>query len=66
MSLDLATIRRMATHRPRPVSRLKLPTLQVELDGMVGWIQQLNEVNVDGVEPLAGKARVALKCARIW
>jgi len=35
--------------------------LQGELNGILGWIEQLNEVNVDGVEPLTGGAQMALR-----
>ena len=35
--------------------------MQAELNGILGWIEQLNEVNVDGVEPLTGAAQMALK-----
>ena len=38
-----------------------MPRLQAELNGILGWIEQLNEVNVDGVEPLTGAAQMALK-----
>jgi aspartyl-tRNA(Asn)/glutamyl-tRNA(Gln) amidotransferase subunit C len=61
MSLDLATIRRIATLARIRVEDSELPTLQVELNGILGWIEQLNEVNVDGIEPLTGGAQMALK-----
>ena len=38
-----------------------MPQLQAELNGILGWIEQLNEVNVEGVEPLTGGAQMALK-----
>jgi aspartyl-tRNA(Asn)/glutamyl-tRNA(Gln) amidotransferase subunit C len=61
MSLDLATIRRIATLARIRVEDAELPALQAELNGILGWIEQLNEVNVDGIEPLAGAAQMALK-----
>jgi aspartyl-tRNA(Asn)/glutamyl-tRNA(Gln) amidotransferase subunit C len=61
MSLDLATIRRIATLARIRVEDTELPALQAELNGILGWIEQLNEVNVDGIEPLAGAAQMALK-----
>jgi aspartyl-tRNA(Asn)/glutamyl-tRNA(Gln) amidotransferase subunit C len=61
MSLDLATIRRIATLARIRVEDSELPTLQSELNGILGWIEQLNEVNVDGIEPLTGAAQMALK-----
>jgi aspartyl-tRNA(Asn)/glutamyl-tRNA(Gln) amidotransferase subunit C len=61
MSLDPATIRRIATLARIRVEDAELATLAAELNGILGWIEQLNEVNVDGVEPLAGAAQMALK-----
>ena len=61
MSLDLATIRRIATLARIRVEDAELPALQSDLNGILGWIEQLNEVNVDGIEPLAGAAQMALK-----
>lgn len=61
MSLDLATVRRIATLARIHVEDAELPALQAELNGILGWIEQLNEVNVDGVEPLTGATQMALK-----
>lgn len=61
MSLDPATVRRIATLARIRIEDSEVPTLQAELNGILGWIEQLNEVNVDGVEPLTGAARMALK-----
>jgi aspartyl-tRNA(Asn)/glutamyl-tRNA(Gln) amidotransferase subunit C len=61
MSLDPATIRRIATLARIHVEDAELARLAEELNGILGWIEQLNEVNVDGVEPLAGAAQMAMK-----
>jgi aspartyl-tRNA(Asn)/glutamyl-tRNA(Gln) amidotransferase subunit C len=61
MSLDIATVRRIAMLARIRVEEADLPTLQQELNGILGWIEQLNEVNVDGVEPLTGATQMALK-----
>ena len=61
MSLDLATVRRIVTLARIHVDDAELPALQAELNGILGWIEQLNEVNVEGIEPLAGAAQMALK-----
>jgi aspartyl-tRNA(Asn)/glutamyl-tRNA(Gln) amidotransferase subunit C len=61
MSLDLATVRRIAALARIHVEDAELPALQAELNGILGWIEQLNEVNVDGIEPLTGAAQMALK-----
>lgn len=61
MSLDPATVRRIAALARIRVADSDIPRLQGELNGILNWIEQLNEVNVDGVEPLTGAARMALK-----
>ena len=60
MSLDPATVRRIASLARIRVADDELPRLQAELNGILGWIEQLNEVNVDGVEPLTGAVQMAL------
>ena len=61
MSLDPATVRRIATLARIRVEDAEIAQLQSELNGILGWIEQLNEVNIEGVEPLSGAARMALK-----
>ena len=61
MSLDPATVRRIASLARIRVEEDEIPRLQSELNSILGWIEQLNEVNVDGVEPLAGGAQMALR-----
>ena len=61
MSLDAATIRRIASLARIHVDDAEVATLQTELNSILGWIEQLNGVNVDGVEPLTGAAQMALK-----
>jgi aspartyl-tRNA(Asn)/glutamyl-tRNA(Gln) amidotransferase subunit C len=61
MSLDPATVRRIAKLARIRVEEDQLPRLQAELNGILGWIEQLNEVDVEGVEPLTGGAQMALK-----
>jgi aspartyl-tRNA(Asn)/glutamyl-tRNA(Gln) amidotransferase subunit C len=61
MSLDAATVRRIASLARIHVDDAEVATLQTELNSIIGWIEQLNEVNVQGVEPLTGAAQMALK-----
>jgi aspartyl-tRNA(Asn)/glutamyl-tRNA(Gln) amidotransferase subunit C len=52
MAIDAATVRRVA-HLARilePEDRLE--PLAQELSGILAWIEQLNEVDTDGVEPM--------------
>ena len=60
MSLDPATVRRIATLARIHVDDAEIPQLQSELNGILGWIEQLNEVNIEGVKPLTGAAQMAL------
>ncbi len=61
MSLDPATVRRIAKLARIRVEEDQLSQLQAELNGILGWIEQLNEVDVEGVEPLTGGAQMALR-----
>ena len=61
MSLDPATIRRIASLARIRVGDDQVAALQAQLNGILGWIEQLNEVDVSGVEPLTGAANMALR-----
>lgn len=61
MSLDPATVRRIAKLARIRVEDGQVAQLQVELGGILGWIEQLNEVDVSQIEPLAGAAHMALR-----
>jgi aspartyl-tRNA(Asn)/glutamyl-tRNA(Gln) amidotransferase subunit C len=61
MSLDPATVRRIARLARIRVEDSALPRLQSELNGILGWIEQLAEVDVEGVAPLTGGAQIALR-----
>jgi aspartyl-tRNA(Asn)/glutamyl-tRNA(Gln) amidotransferase subunit C len=61
MSLDPATIRRIARLARIRVDEAEVAPLQAELNGILGWIEQLNEVDVEGVEPLTGGAQMAMR-----
>ncbi len=61
MSLDPATVRRIAKLARLHLEEEDVPRLQAELNGILGWIEQLNEVDVEGVAPLTGGASMALR-----
>ena len=61
MSLDPATVRRIAKLSRLHIEEADVPRLQGELGGILTWIEQLNEVNVEGVEPLTGAATMAMR-----
>ena len=54
MSVDIATIKRVATLSRIHVEDAALPALAAEINGILGWIEQLLEVDTTGVEPMAG------------
>ena len=61
MSLDPATVRRIARLARIAVREDEVAPLQQQLNGILGWIEMLGEVDVDGVEPLTGGTRMALR-----
>jgi len=61
MSLDPATVRRIARLARIRVEDEAVPRLQAELNGILGWIEQLSEVDVEGVVPLTGGAQIAMR-----
>lgn len=60
MSLDAETVRKIAFLARIRVSDDKLEPLARELDGILGWIEQLSEVDTDGVEPMTSVAAMTL------
>jgi aspartyl-tRNA(Asn)/glutamyl-tRNA(Gln) amidotransferase subunit C len=54
MSLDPKQVKHIATLARIRVEDAELPGLVNELNGIMTWIEQLNEVDVTGVAPMAG------------
>ncbi len=61
MSLDSATVRRIARLARIHVEDAEAEQLAGELNGILGWIEQLNEVDVEGIDPLTGAAQMAMR-----
>jgi aspartyl-tRNA(Asn)/glutamyl-tRNA(Gln) amidotransferase subunit C len=61
MSLDAATVRRIAKLARIRVDEAEVVTLQAELNAILGYVAQLDEVDVAGVEPLSGGAQMAMR-----
>jgi aspartyl-tRNA(Asn)/glutamyl-tRNA(Gln) amidotransferase subunit C len=61
MSLEPATVRRIAKLARIRVEDAEIPVLQTELNAILGYVEQLSEVNVDGIEPLSGGAQMAMR-----
>ena len=60
MALDKATVARIATLARIKVPESELEQLAGELSHILTWIEQLGEVNTDGVEPMASVAEMTL------
>lgn len=60
MSLDAATVRRIARLARIGIEDHEIGRLQGELNNILGWIEQLSEVDVEGVEPMVGVEQAAL------
>lgn len=52
MSIDAATVRRIAHLARIRVEDGEIEHLQNEINSILGFIEQLKEVNVEGVEPM--------------
>lgn len=61
MSLDPATVRRIATLARIRLDEAGVALAQEELHAILGWVHQLHEVDVEGVEPLAGVVQASLR-----
>jgi len=52
MALDQETVRRIAALARIKVPQENLAPLAGELNNIIGWIEQLSEVDTDGVDPM--------------
>ncbi len=59
MAIDAATVRKVARLARIAEPEEKLEGLARELSGILDWIEQLNEVDTDGVEPMTCVVHVA-------
>jgi aspartyl-tRNA(Asn)/glutamyl-tRNA(Gln) amidotransferase subunit C len=61
MSVDAATVRRIAHLARIAVTDAEVPHLQGELNAMLAFVEQLMEVNVEGVEPMTSVTPMEMK-----
>ncbi len=61
MSVDEKTVRRIAHLARIAVTDAEVPHLQGELNAILSFVEQLNEVNVDGVEPMTSVTPMVMK-----
>jgi aspartyl-tRNA(Asn)/glutamyl-tRNA(Gln) amidotransferase subunit C len=61
MSVDADTVRRIAHLARIAVPETEIEHLQGELNAMLAFVEQLQEVNVAGVEPMTSVTPMAMK-----
>jgi len=60
MSLDRETVRRIAYLARIRVEDDRLDQIAGELDGILGFVEQLSEVDTDGIEPMTSVTDMAM------
>ena len=61
MSIDAETIRRVARLARIAVREDEVAHLQGEVNAVLAFVEQLNEVNVEGVEPMTSVTPMQMK-----
>jgi aspartyl-tRNA(Asn)/glutamyl-tRNA(Gln) amidotransferase subunit C len=61
MSVDAATVKRIAHLARIKIDDAEVPALEGELNAIIGWIEQLGEVDTSGVEPMTAVIPIKLK-----
>ena len=61
MSVDKDTVRRIAKLARIALSEDRVAPMEKELNGILAWVEQLQEVNVEGVEPMTSVVAQKLK-----
>ena len=60
MAIDAATVRKVAKLARIREPEERLEPLAREISGIMQWIEQLNEVDTDGVEPMTSAVSVPM------
>jgi aspartyl-tRNA(Asn)/glutamyl-tRNA(Gln) amidotransferase subunit C len=61
MSVDQKTVRRIAHLARIAVTDDEVPHLQGELNAILSFVEQLNEVDVDGIEPMTSVTPMVMR-----
>ena len=61
MSVDKETVRKVARLARLAEPEERLEPLAREINGILGWIEQLNEVDVEGVEAMTSTVAMKLR-----
>ena len=64
MSVDETTVRRIAHLSRIAIDEADVPRMQGELNAMLAFVEQLNEVDVSGVEPMTAVMPMRMKKRR--
>ena len=61
MAIDRAMVKKIASLARIAISDDEAVALEPELNAILGWVEQLGEVNVEGVEPMTAVIPVTLR-----
>lgn len=61
MTVDLATVKRVAHLARIAVTEDEAERMRDQLNGILGFVEQLNEVDVSGVEPMTSVVSMEMK-----
>ncbi|MEQ8403112.1 MAG: Asp-tRNA(Asn)/Glu-tRNA(Gln) amidotransferase subunit GatC [Roseitalea porphyridii] len=61
MSVDTATVKRVASLARIRVTDEEAASLEGELNAILGFVEQLSEVDVEGVEPMTSVTEMTMK-----
>jgi aspartyl-tRNA(Asn)/glutamyl-tRNA(Gln) amidotransferase subunit C len=61
MSVDQATVRRIARLARIRIDEADVPQMQDELNAILSFVEQLNEVDVGGIEPMTSVTPMKMK-----
>ena len=61
MSVDQASVRRIAHLARIKVSDVEVPHLQEELNAILAFVEELKSLDVEGVEPMTSVQPIAMK-----
>ena len=62
MAIDRQTVNRVAFLARLKIDEDKIEATENEFNKILNWVEQLNEVNTDDVEPLSAVNKTALVC----
>lgn len=61
MQVDEATVKRIARLARIRITEMEAKGLEKELSGILNWVEQLDQVDVTGVEPMTRVVPIKLK-----